>query len=88
MRILQVVHGYPPQEWGGAELVTATLAQALAERGHRVTVFARTADTPAEEFSVRDDEPDTPADTDAQVRVGRPRHATGRRVCGVAWVRV
>ena len=71
MRILQVVHGYPPQEWGGAELVTATLAQALAERGHRVTVFARTADTTAEEFSVRDDEPDTPADTDAQVRVVR-----------------
>ena len=36
----------------GAELVTATLAQALAERGHRVTVFARTADTTAEEFSL------------------------------------
>ena len=71
MRVLQVAHGYPPQEWGGAELVTATLAQALAERGHRVTVFARTADTTAEEFSVRDDEPDTPADTDAQVRVVR-----------------
>ena len=71
MRILQVVHGYPPQEWGGAELVTATLAQALAERGHRVTVFARTADTTAEEFSLRDDEPDAPADTDAQVRMVR-----------------
>ena len=58
MNILQVVHGYPPQEWGGAELVTSTLAQALAERRHRVTVFARMADTSAEEFSVRDDEPD------------------------------
>ena len=69
MRILQVVHGYPPQEWGGAELVTATLAQALAERGHGVTVFARTADTTAEEFSLRDDEPDTPADTVRVVRV-------------------
>ena len=67
MRVLQVAHGYPPQEWGGAELVTATLAQALAERGHRVTVFARSADITAEEFSVRDDEPDTPADTDAEV---------------------
>ena len=71
MRILQVVHGYPPQEWGGAELVTLTLAQALTERGHRVTVFARTADTATEEFSVRDDEPDhnTPAHT--RVRVAR-----------------
>ena len=58
MRILQVAHGYPPQEWGGAELVTATLAQALAERGHSVTVFARMADPEAEEFSVRPDEAD------------------------------
>ena len=73
MRILQVVHGYPPQEWGGAELVTATLARALAERGHRVTVFARTADPTAEEFSVRQDKPAEPAepDTGAGVRVVR-----------------
>ena len=35
MRILQVAHGYPPREWGGAELVTATLARALVERGHQ-----------------------------------------------------
>ena len=59
MRILQVVHGYPPERWGGAELVTATLVQALARRDHAVTVFARTADATAEEFSVREDAPDT-----------------------------
>ena len=59
MRILQVAHGYPPQEWGGAELVTATLARALAKRGHRVTVLARMAAPEAEEFSVRPDEADT-----------------------------
>ncbi len=59
MRILQVVHGYPPEKWGGVELVTASLAQALAQRGHQVTVFARTADTAAAEFSVRQDAPDT-----------------------------
>ena len=59
MRILQVVHGYPPEKRGGAELVTASLAQALAQRGHQVTVFARTADTAAAEFSVRQDAPDT-----------------------------
>ena len=41
------------------ELVTASLAQALAQRGHEVTVFARTADTAAAEFSVRQDAPDT-----------------------------
>ena len=59
MRILQVVHGYPPQQWGGVELVTATLAQTLVRHGHQVTVFARTADTAAAEFSVRQDAPDT-----------------------------
>ncbi len=59
MRILQVVHGYPPEKRGGAELVTATLVQALAQRGHVVTVFARTADPAAEEFSVREDAPAT-----------------------------
>ncbi len=70
MRVLQVAHGYPPQEWGGAELVTATLAQALAERGHSVTVFARMADPEAAEFSVQQDEPDEP-DTGDGVRVVR-----------------
>ena len=59
MRILQVAHGYPPREWGGAELVTATLARALAKRGHSVTVLARMAEPEAEEFSVRPDEADT-----------------------------
>ena len=58
MRILQVVHGYPPEKRGGAELVTATLAQALVRRGHAVTVFARTAAAAAEEFSVRQAAPD------------------------------
>ena len=79
MRILQVVHGYPPQKWGGTELLTASLTQALAERGHQVTVFARMADTTAEEFSVRVDDPGhstpayhTRADVDKpQVRVVR-----------------
>ncbi len=66
MRILQVVHGYPPEKRGGVELVTASLAQALVRHGHQVTVFARTADTAVVEFSVRQDAPDT-----AGVRVVR-----------------
>ena len=71
MRILQVVHGYPPQKWGGTEVVTATLTQALAERGHQVTVFARMNDTAAEEFSLRVDETghSMPAGTDRPPRV-------------------
>ena len=67
MRILQVVHGYPPEKRGGAELVTATLAQALAQRGHAVTVFARTTDSTAEEFSVREDAPATGGHTGLRV---------------------
>jgi glycosyltransferase involved in cell wall biosynthesis len=42
MRILQVVHGFPPQEWAGTELLTLHLSQALRDRGHEVTVLART----------------------------------------------
>lgn len=53
MRILQVAHGYPPNERGGAELVTQTLAEALIQRGHTVAVFARTADPSAIEFSIK-----------------------------------
>ena len=67
MRILQVAHGYPPEKWGGAELVTATLVQSLAQRGHAVTVFARTADPAAEEFSVQQDPSDTDGHTGVRV---------------------
>ncbi|MGE4093011.1 MAG: glycosyltransferase [Candidatus Binatia bacterium] len=41
MRILQVVHGFPPNEWAGTELVTLNLSQALRERGHAVAVLTR-----------------------------------------------
>lgn len=54
MRILQVVHGLPPYEWGGAELVTFSLAQALRARGHEITVFTRTAGE-GEEFALQEE---------------------------------
>ena len=37
MRILQVVHGFPPQEWAGVEVVTYYLAKGLHAQGHEVT---------------------------------------------------
>jgi glycosyltransferase involved in cell wall biosynthesis len=40
VRILFVVHGFPPDAQGGAELHTASLASSLAESGHDVFVFA------------------------------------------------
>lgn len=41
MRILQVAHQYPPAHVGGVELYTQAISQALATRGHTVTVFCR-----------------------------------------------
>lgn len=41
MRILQVVHQFPPQRVGGTEIYTQNLSCALAQRGHEVTVFHR-----------------------------------------------
>jgi glycosyltransferase involved in cell wall biosynthesis len=54
MRILQVVHGFPPQEWAGTELVTLHLSHALRERGHEVTVLARTYEEGSPEGAVRE----------------------------------
>ncbi len=41
LRILHVVHQYPPEYLGGTELYTQTVAQALSQRGHTVAVFTR-----------------------------------------------
>ncbi len=41
MRILHVVHQYPPDFVGGTELYTQQLAAQLATRGHDVSVFFR-----------------------------------------------
>lgn len=51
MRVLLVVHGYPPHEQSGTELHTAGLAQALARAGHTVSVFAgsHSAQAPVQE---------------------------------------
>jgi glycosyltransferase involved in cell wall biosynthesis len=43
VKILLLVHQYPPDHIGGTELYTQTLAQALVRRGHQVTVLCRGA---------------------------------------------
>jgi glycosyltransferase involved in cell wall biosynthesis len=58
MRILQVVHDFPPDAWAGTEVVTFHLSHALRARGHEVTVLTRTADPQAEEFSLREEQMD------------------------------
>ena len=52
MRVLLVVHGFPPHEQSGTELYTASLAQALARAGHDVAVFtgSHSAGEPMQEW--------------------------------------
>jgi len=42
MRVLYVVHGFPPETWAGVEVYTLNLARAMQARGHEVAVLART----------------------------------------------
>lgn len=55
MRILQVVHGFPPAGTGGAELYAHGLARGLVDAGHDVAVFAREATAERPEFATRDE---------------------------------
>lgn len=55
MRILQVVHGFPPSGTGGAELYADSLARGLVDAGHDVAVFTREAIPQRPEFATRDE---------------------------------
>ena len=46
MRILYVVHTYPPDSWGGTELHVRGLARCLA-KDHDVRIFCRSGDEDA-----------------------------------------
>lgn len=61
MRVVQVIHGYPPDYEAGSEVYTRTVARGLADRGHEVHVFARIEDPFAPDFagSTRQDGPVT-----------------------------
>jgi len=41
LRILYVVHGFPPESWAGTEVLSLTLARAMRARGHEVALFVR-----------------------------------------------
>jgi rhamnosyltransferase len=49
LKILMVVHGFPPDSWAGVEVLSLTLSRALRERGHEVVLFVRSPGTPEEE---------------------------------------
>jgi glycosyltransferase involved in cell wall biosynthesis len=52
MRLLHLVHQYPPEYLGGVELYTQTLARRLAARDHTVSVFAPAAAPAGSDVSV------------------------------------
>ena len=56
MRILLVVHGFPPSERGGTELYVDALARSLASRGDEVFVLAREGDAARPEYALRQEE--------------------------------
>ena len=56
MNIVQVVHGLPPQERAGVEILTLELSRALQARGHKVTIIGRTAAPEREEFSFQEEQ--------------------------------
>ena len=55
MRILFVVHGFPPEATGGTEIYASGLAQALWRRGHHVVALAREASADQPEYRVQRD---------------------------------
>ncbi len=56
MNIVQVVHGLPPQERAGVEILTLELSRALQARGHQLTIIGRTAAPEREEFSFQEEQ--------------------------------
>ncbi|MBL8859315.1 MAG: glycosyltransferase [Planctomycetes bacterium] len=62
LKILYVVHGFPPDTWAGTEIYTQNIALEMQRRGHTVAVFTRApaaqsvADGGPSDFSVHETE--------------------------------
>ncbi|MDZ4774894.1 MAG: glycosyltransferase [Planctomycetota bacterium] len=56
LKVLYVVHGFPPDTWAGTEIYTQNIALEMARRGHEVVVFTRApaSDDAAVDFSVHE----------------------------------
>ncbi len=57
LKLLYVVHGFPPETWAGTEIYTLNIARGMQALGHEVTILTR---SPGEQgqvnFSVHEDE--------------------------------
>lgn len=58
LKVLYVVHGFPPDTWAGTEIYTYNIAKEMQRRGHEVVVLARVPadDRELPEFHVEDAE--------------------------------
>ena len=52
MKILEVIHGYPPHYNAGSEIYTQTVSEELSRHGHNVSVFCRKEDPFSDEYSL------------------------------------
>lgn len=52
LKILKVIHGYPPLYSAGSEVYSQTLCNKLVHQGHEVIVFTREENAYAQEYSV------------------------------------
>ncbi len=55
MKILYVIHGYPPYYMAGSEVYTYYLSQELASMGHKVHVFSRIEDEFSRPYTIIDE---------------------------------
>lgn len=55
MKILKVIHGYPPLYNAGSEVYSQTLCHELVRQGHEVMVFTREEVTSLPDIHIRDD---------------------------------
>lgn len=55
MKILQVIHGYPPEYNAGSENYTKTITEELLKRGNEVFIFSREESPFLPEYNLRRD---------------------------------
>ena len=53
MKVLEVIHGYPPLYNAGSEVYTQIISRGLVQMGHEVSVFTREEDPYRADFDVR-----------------------------------
>jgi glycosyltransferase involved in cell wall biosynthesis len=74
LKILEVIHGYPPQYNAGSEIYTQMVSGELSRRGQKVTVFSRIEDPYLKDFELVSEKDNV----DSSIEVYLANHARGR----------